>query len=165
MLGCKDPSSGPSGPTSQSPSPRRIFSLKTIPTTTLWLYLVSSRDFWSTMFSLTQAVQPTSYLQKLLDRCKNQRTKFMMLHTLFVASEEDKLWHLAKSQCQLPSVMSTTQELSKFFLHCRHGVPVQHNYWSRDTQCLQSNTSSNILMHEDTFGTRAHCCPWKSISC
>jgi deoxyxylulose-5-phosphate synthase len=34
------------------------------------------------MFSLTQAVQPTSYLQKLLDRCKNQRTRFMMLHTL-----------------------------------------------------------------------------------
>jgi hypothetical protein len=26
----------------------------------------------------------------------------MMLHTLFVALEEDKLWHLAKSQCQLP---------------------------------------------------------------
>jgi hypothetical protein len=82
MLGCKDPSSGPSGPTSQSPSPRRIFSSRTILTTTLWLYLVSSRDFWSTMFSLTQAVQPTSYLQKLLDRCKNQRTRFMMLHTL-----------------------------------------------------------------------------------
>jgi hypothetical protein len=116
MLGCKDPSSGPSGPTSQSPSPRRIFSLKIIPTTTLWLYLVLSRDFWSTMFSLTQAVQPTSYLQKLLDRCKSQRTRFMMLHTLFVASEEDRLWHLAKSQCQLPSVMFTTQELSKLFL-------------------------------------------------
>jgi hypothetical protein len=40
----------------------------------------------------------------------------MLLHTLFVASEEDRLWHLAKSQCQLPSVMSTTQELSKLFL-------------------------------------------------
>jgi hypothetical protein len=50
MLGCKDPSSDPSGLISQSPSPRRIFSLKTILTMTPWLYLVSSRDFWSTMF-------------------------------------------------------------------------------------------------------------------
>jgi hypothetical protein len=40
----------------------------------------------------------------------------MMLHTLFVALEEDRLWHLAKSQCKLPSVTSTTQELSKLFL-------------------------------------------------
>jgi hypothetical protein len=40
----------------------------------------------------------------------------MMLHTLFVASENRRLWHLAKSQCQLPSVMSITQELSKLFL-------------------------------------------------
>jgi hypothetical protein len=40
----------------------------------------------------------------------------MMLHILFVASEDDRLWNLAKSQCQLPSVMSTTQELSKLFL-------------------------------------------------
>jgi hypothetical protein len=39
----------------------------------------------------------------------------MMLHVLFVASEDDRLWHLAKSQCQLPSVMFTTQELNKFF--------------------------------------------------
>jgi hypothetical protein len=113
MLGCKDPSSDPSGPISQSPSPRRIFSSKTILTTMLWLYLVSLRDFWSTMFWLTQAVQRTSYLQRLLDKCKNQWTRFMMLHTLFVASEEDRLWHLAKSQCQLPSVTSTTQGLSR----------------------------------------------------
>jgi hypothetical protein len=34
----------------------------------------------------------------------------------FVASKDDRLWHLAKSQCQLPSVMSTTQELSKLVL-------------------------------------------------
>jgi hypothetical protein len=99
MLGCKDPSSDLSGPTSQQPSPRRIFSSKTILTTMLWLYLVSSRDFWSTMFWLTQVVQRTSYFQRLLARCKNQRTRFMMLHTLFVALEEDRLWHLAKSQC------------------------------------------------------------------
>jgi hypothetical protein len=79
MLGCKDPSSDPSGPTSQSPSPRRIYSSKTILTTMIWLYLVSSRDFWSTMFWLTQAVQRTSYLQRLSNRCKNQRTRFMML--------------------------------------------------------------------------------------
>jgi hypothetical protein len=100
MLGCKDPSSGPSGPISQSPSLRRIFSSKTILTTMLWLYLVSSRSFWFTMFWLTQAVQRTLYLQRLLGRCKNQRTRSMMLHTLFVASKEDRLWHLAKSQCQ-----------------------------------------------------------------
>jgi hypothetical protein len=36
------------------------------------------------------------------------------IHVL--ASEEDILWHLAKSQCQSPSVTSTTQELSKLFL-------------------------------------------------
>jgi hypothetical protein len=28
-----------------------------------------------------------------------------------------------------------------------------------------SNTSSSISMHEDTFGTRAHCCSWQSRSC
>jgi hypothetical protein len=82
----------------------------------LWLYLVSSRDFRTIIFWLTQAVQRTLYLQRLLGRCKNQRTRFMMLHTLFVASENRRLWHLAKSQCQLPSVMSITQELSKLFL-------------------------------------------------
>jgi hypothetical protein len=95
-VGCKDPLSDPSGLISQSPSPRRIFSLKTILTMMPWLYLVSSRDFWSTMFWLTQAVLRTSYLQRLSDRCKNQKTRFMMLHTLFVALEEDRLWHLAK---------------------------------------------------------------------
>jgi hypothetical protein len=40
----------------------------------------------------------------------------MMLHTLFVASEEGRLSHLEKSQCQLPSAMFTTHELSKLFL-------------------------------------------------
>jgi hypothetical protein len=73
MLGCRDPSSNPSGLTSQSPSPRKIFSSKTILTMMPWLYLVSSRDFWSTMFWLTQAVQQTSCLQRPLDRCKNQK--------------------------------------------------------------------------------------------
>jgi hypothetical protein len=116
MLGCKDPSSDQSGPTSQSPSPRRIFISKIIHTTMLWLYLVSSRGFWSTMFWLTQAVQRTLYLQRLSSRCKNERTRFMMLHTLFVASEEGRLWHSAKSQCQSPSVMSTTQWLSRLSL-------------------------------------------------
>jgi hypothetical protein len=43
----------------------------------LWLYLVSSRDFWSTMFWLTHAVKRTLYLQRLLDRCKSQRTRFI----------------------------------------------------------------------------------------
>jgi hypothetical protein len=73
MLGCRDPSSDPSGPISQSPSPRKIFSSKTILTMMLWFYLVSSRDFWSTMFWLAHAVQRTLYLQRLSDRCKNQR--------------------------------------------------------------------------------------------
>jgi hypothetical protein len=114
MLGCKDPSSGPSGPTSQSVSPKRIFSSKTFLTTMLWLYLVSSRGFWSRMFWLTQAVQRTSYLQRLSGR--NQRTRLMMLLTLFVALEEGRLWHSAKSQCQSPSVMSTTQGLSRLSL-------------------------------------------------
>jgi hypothetical protein len=116
MLGCKDPSSDPCGLTSQLPSPRRIFSLKTIVTMMPWSYLMSLRDFWSTMFWLTQAVQRTSYLQRLSDRCKNQKTRFMMQHTLFVASEEDRLWHLAKLQCQLPSVTSKTQGLNKLSL-------------------------------------------------
>jgi hypothetical protein len=32
----------------------------------------------------------------LSDRCKNQKKRFMMQRTLFVASKEDRLWHLAK---------------------------------------------------------------------
>jgi hypothetical protein len=39
-------------------------------------------------------MQPTLYLLKPSNRCKSQKTRFMMLHTLFVASEEDKLWRL-----------------------------------------------------------------------
>jgi hypothetical protein len=44
MLECKDPSSSPSGLIYQSPSPRRSFSSRIIPTTMQW-----SRGFWSTM--------------------------------------------------------------------------------------------------------------------
>jgi hypothetical protein len=113
MLGCKDPSSSPSGPTFQSPYPRRTFSSKITLTMMLWSYLVSSRDFWSIIFWLTQAVQRISYFLRPSNRCKSQRTRSMILHTLFVASEDGRLWHLAKSQCQLPSAMSRTHELSK----------------------------------------------------
>jgi hypothetical protein len=77
MLGCKDPSSYPSGLTSQLPSPRKIFSLKIILTMMPWLYIVSSSDFWSTMFWLTQAAQRTSSLQRLSDRCKSQKTRYI----------------------------------------------------------------------------------------
>jgi hypothetical protein len=91
MLGCRDSSSSQNGPTSQSPSPRRTFSSKITLTMMLWSYLVSSRDFWSIMFWLIQAVQRISYLLRLSDRCKNQRIRFMILHTLFVASEEGRL--------------------------------------------------------------------------
>jgi hypothetical protein len=38
----------------------------------------------------------TSSLQRLSGKCKRQRTRYMMQHTLFVALEEDRLWHLAK---------------------------------------------------------------------
>jgi hypothetical protein len=71
MLGCREPSSSQNGPTSQSPSPRRTFSSKITLTMMLWLYLVSSRDFWSTMFWLIQAVQWISYLLRPSDRCKS----------------------------------------------------------------------------------------------
>jgi hypothetical protein len=94
MLGCKDPSSNPSGLTSQLPSPRKTFSSRIILIMMPWLYLMSSRDFWSIMFWLTQVVQRTSSLQRLSDRCKSQKTRYLMQHTLFVASEEDRLWHL-----------------------------------------------------------------------
>jgi hypothetical protein len=57
----------------------------------LWLFLVLSKGFWFTMFWLTQAVQQILYLPKPSDRCKSQRIRFMMLHTLFVASEEGRL--------------------------------------------------------------------------
>jgi hypothetical protein len=97
---CRDPSSSQNGPTSQSPSPRRTFSSRITLIMMLWSYLVSSRDFWSTMFWLIQVVQQISYLLRPSDRCKSQRTRFMMLHTLFVASEEGKLQHSAKSRCQ-----------------------------------------------------------------
>jgi hypothetical protein len=115
-LGCRDPSSSHNGPTSQSPSPRRTFSSRITLTMMLWSYLVSSRDFWSTMFWLILAVQRISYLLRPSDRCKSQRTRFMMLHTLFVALEEGKLQHLAKSRCQLPSASSTTQGLNRLCL-------------------------------------------------
>jgi hypothetical protein len=62
--------------------------LKDYLTMMLWLYLVSSRDFWSTMFWLIQAAQRISYLLRPSDRCKSQRTRFMMLHILFVALKE-----------------------------------------------------------------------------
>jgi hypothetical protein len=57
MLGCKDPSSNPSGLTFQLPSLRKTFNSKIILTMMQWLYLVSSRDFWSTMSWLTRAAQ------------------------------------------------------------------------------------------------------------
>jgi hypothetical protein len=91
MLGCRDPSSNQNGPISQSPSPRMTFSSKTTLIMMLWSYLVSSRDFWSIMFWLIQAAQQISYLLRPSDRCKNQRIRFMMLHILYVASEEGKL--------------------------------------------------------------------------
>jgi hypothetical protein len=91
MLGCRDPSSSQNGPTSQSSSPMRTFSSKISLTMMLWSYLVSSRDFWSIMFWLIQAVQWISYLLRPSDRCKSQKTRSMMLHTLFVASEEGRL--------------------------------------------------------------------------
>jgi hypothetical protein len=37
---------------------------------------------------------------KAFRQIKSQKTRFMMLHTLFMASEEDKLSHMVKSQCQ-----------------------------------------------------------------
>jgi hypothetical protein len=83
MLGCRDPSSSQNGPISQSPSPRRTFSSRITHTMMLWLYLVSSRDFWFTMFWLIQAAHRISYLLRPSDRCKSHRTRFMMLHTLF----------------------------------------------------------------------------------
>jgi hypothetical protein len=39
----------------------------------------------------TQAVQRILYLLRPSDRCKSQRIRFMMLHTLFAASDEDRL--------------------------------------------------------------------------
>jgi hypothetical protein len=42
-------------------------------------------------FLLIQAVQQISYLLRPSNRCKNQRIRFMTLHTLFVASEEGRL--------------------------------------------------------------------------
>jgi hypothetical protein len=91
MLGCRDPSSSQNGLTSQLPSPRRTFSSRIILIMMLWSYLASSKDFSYTMFWLIQAAQPTSYLLRPSDRCKSQRTRFMMLHTLFVASDEGRL--------------------------------------------------------------------------
>jgi hypothetical protein len=91
MLGYRDPSLSQNGPTFQSPSPRRTFSSKITLIMMLWLYLVSLRDFWSTMFCLIQAVQQISYLLRLSNRCNNQRTRSMMLHILYVALEEGKL--------------------------------------------------------------------------
>jgi hypothetical protein len=54
------------------------------------------KGFWSTMSWLTQAAQRTSSLQRLLGKCKSQKIRYTMQHTLFVALEEDRLWHLAR---------------------------------------------------------------------
>jgi hypothetical protein len=97
-------------------SPKRTFNSKITLTMMLWSYLVSSRDFWSIMFWLTHAVQRIPYLLRPSDICKSQRTRFMMLHTLSLASEEGRLSHLVKSQCQLPSAKSTTQGLNMLSL-------------------------------------------------
>jgi hypothetical protein len=91
MLGCRDPSSSQNGLTSQSPSPRRTFSSKITLIMMLWSYLVSLRNFWSTMFWLIQAVQQISYFLRLSDRCKSEKIRFTMLHIPYVASEEGKL--------------------------------------------------------------------------
>jgi hypothetical protein len=91
MLGCRGPSSNQSGPISQLPSLRKTFSSKIILTMMLWSYLVSSRVFWSIMFWLIQAVQRISYLLRPSDKCKSQKIRFMMLHTLYVALKEDRL--------------------------------------------------------------------------
>jgi hypothetical protein len=45
MLGCKDPSSSPSGLIFQLPSLRKTFSSRIILTTMQWSYLVLSKDF------------------------------------------------------------------------------------------------------------------------
>jgi hypothetical protein len=96
MLGYKDLSSSPSGLIFQLLSLRKTFSLRIILTTMKWSYLVSSRDFWSIMSWWTHAVQRISSLQRLSGKCKSQRTRYMMQHTLLVASKEDRLWHLAR---------------------------------------------------------------------
>src|SRR5688572_4256979 len=91
MLGCKDPSSSQDGLIFPLPSPKRIFISRITHTMMPWLSLVLSKDFWSIMSWLTQAVQLISYLLRPSDKCKSQKIRFMMLHILFVASEEDKL--------------------------------------------------------------------------
>jgi hypothetical protein len=91
MLVCKDPSSGPNGLTYQLPSHRKTFSLKIILTTLHWSYLVSSRDFWSTMSWWTQAVQRTSFSRRLSGNCKSRMTRYMMQHT--------PLWFRRKTDC------------------------------------------------------------------
>jgi hypothetical protein len=141
MLGCKIPSSNPSGPTFQSPSPRRTFSSKITLTMMPWSYLVSSRDFWSIMFWLTQVVHRISYLLRPSDRCKSQRTRFMMLHTLSVASEEGRLLHLVKSQCQLPSATSITQGLNRLSLTL--------STWS--TPIMQSLVEGHLMPSKQYF--------------
>jgi hypothetical protein len=49
MSECRDPSSSQDGLTFQLPSPKRIFSSRISLTMMLWLFLVLSKGFWSTM--------------------------------------------------------------------------------------------------------------------
>jgi hypothetical protein len=72
-------------------APRRTFSSRIFLITMLWLFLALSKGFWSTMSWLIQAVQLMSYLLRPSDKCKSQKIRFMMLHILSVASEEDRL--------------------------------------------------------------------------
>jgi hypothetical protein len=65
--------------------------LKDYPHNDARLFLVLSKDFWSTMFWLTQAVQRILYLLKPSDRCKSPKIRSMTPHILFVASEEGRL--------------------------------------------------------------------------
>jgi hypothetical protein len=52
-----------------------------------------------------------------------------------------RLWHLAKSQCQLPSVMSITQELSKLFLTL--------STWN--TRTMQSLVEEHLMLSKQYF--------------
>jgi hypothetical protein len=71
----------------------------------------------------------------------------MMLHTLFVDSKDGRLWHLAKSQCKLPSVMFTTQELNKLFLTL--------STWN--TRTMQSSVEEHLMLSKQYFICDTQC--------
>jgi hypothetical protein len=163
MLGCKNPSSSPSGLIFQSPSQEDL-QLKDYPHNDAMVISCVIKGFLVHNVLVDTGNATDIIFAKAFRQMQEPDDKIHDVTVLFVVSEENRLWHLARQQCQSPSAMFTTQGQSRFssiFLIWS----IYTMQWSRDAQCLRSYTPPSIPLHKDTIGTRAHCCAWESRSC